>query len=103
MISKFGIARRMVSFRAEDDGPEAAATSPGSTAEATTSIRTAVSGFEALRLLLQIARRQRERVPGTGPTLSFSLLEYQACPLSNPGIYLCIPGFLSRPVRYQLI
>src|SRR5262249_32212760 len=67
------------------------------------SIRAAASDFEGLRLLPQTARRQRERVPGTGPTLFPSPPGYQACPLSNPGIYPCIPDFLSRCVRYQPI
>ena len=69
----------------------------------TTSIRAALSDFEALRLLLRSARHQRERAPGTGPMLVPSLPRYQACSLSKPGIDLCTPDFRSRSVRYQSI
>src|SRR4029453_1742718 len=64
-----------------------------------TSIRAASSDFEARRLLRQSARHQRQRAPGIGPMPVPSLQWYQAYSLSKPGIDLCTPDFLSRPVR----
>src|SRR2546429_858535 len=55
---------------------------------------------EARCLPRQIARHRRERAPGPGAMLVPSLPRYPGCPLSNPGIYLCPPGILSRSVRY---
>jgi len=64
-----------------------------------TSIRGASSDFETRPLLRQNASHRRRRAPGTGPMLFLSLPRYQACPLLNPGIFLCTPDFLSRSVE----